>query len=302
MKLSCLSESELRRCLSSAGGLKIKIGRFNVCLSSSIREVSEHLRRLYKDFELISDPDFCDFHVALMPPFGVRRYVRPQVNFSFDGEYPFKPLPYGQAGALFEWGLNWCIARHANQYLIIHAAVVAKDSRALVLAGTPGSGKSTLCAALVCEGWRLLSDEMALLSVDDGGLYPVPRPISLKNRSLEVISAFSPDAVMGPVVRDTAKGTVGHMRPPLQSVELGERPVRPAQLVFPRYKERSGTKLTRLSKGRALLRAAENSFNYSVLGAHGFNSLARLIEDSDCHEFQYSRLDEAIAVFTELAT
>lgn len=301
MKLSSLSESELRQFLSSAGGLKLRIGPFNVCLSSSIDEVRAHLRCLYNDFELAMESDFSDFHVALMRPSGLRRYARPQVNFSFDGDYPFKPLPYRQAGALFEWGLNWCIGRHANQYLIIHAAVVEKNNQAFILPGAPGSGKSTLCAALVCQGWRLLSDELALLSVDDDRLYPVPRPISLKNQSLDIISGFSPGIVIGPVVNDTAKGTIGHMRPPRQSVELSERSAKPAKLVFPKYKEHSNTALTAVNKSRAVLRTAENCFNYSVLGVHGFQSLCCLTEDCDCYEFQYSRLEEAVTVFAELA-
>jgi predicted ATPase len=30
----------------------------------------------------------------------------------------------------------------------------------VILPAPPGSGKSTLCAALVTRGWRLLSDEL----------------------------------------------------------------------------------------------------------------------------------------------
>ena len=42
------------------------------------------------------------------------------------------------------------------------------------------------------SGWRLLSDEMTLLSTSDGQIYPVPRPISLKNESIDVIQKLSP--------------------------------------------------------------------------------------------------------------
>ncbi len=300
MKLASLSKKALINSLNSSG-LRLKIGGFNVCLLSSIPEVAEHLLSLYGAFDVINDHDFIDFYTSLTPPSIVRRYFRAQVNFSFDGYVPFKPLPYKQASALFEWGLNWCIANHSHQYLVIHAAVVECNGQAFILPGTPGSGKSTLCAALVCSGWRLLSDEMTLLSVVDGLVYPVPRPISLKNRSLDVIRKFSPDVVMGQVVNNTAKGAIGHVRPPDKSVDLGEIPAKPAKLIFPKYLEGSKTDLTPLSKSRALLKLAENCFNYNILGVQGFNRVGELIDTSDCYDFKYSNLNEAIALFTELA-
>jgi len=191
-------------------GLRLKIGGFNVCLSSSIPEVADHLLVLYGASDVINDEAFIDFYISLAPPSKLRRYFRPQVNFSYDGYFPFKPLPYDQASAMFEWGLNWCIASHSHQYLIIHAAVVERNGQAFIFPGTPGSGKSTLCAALVCSGWRLLSDEMTLVSLADGLVYPVPRPISLKNRSIDVIRSFSPDVIFGEIVNDTSKGSVNH--------------------------------------------------------------------------------------------
>ena len=263
--------------------------------------VADHLLYLYDAFDVVDNEAFIDFYTALEPPSKLRRFFRAQVNFSFDGYVPFKPLPYKQASAMFEWGLNWCIAHHSHQYLIIHAAVVERNGQAFILPGTPGSGKSTLCAALVSQGWRLLSDEMTLLSVADGWVYPVPRPISLKNRSIDVIRDFAPNVVMGPVVKNTAKGAIGHVRPPDDSVALNEIPAPPAKLIFPSYLKGSKTELTPLSKSRSLLKVAENCFNYNILGLQGFNSLGNLIAASDCYEFKYSNLEEAVALFTELA-
>jgi hypothetical protein len=301
VNLSALSTAAVHQALTG-NGLALRIGAFNVSVISPIASVAEHILCLYPDFAVVGAGQFIDFHVGLTAPWSPRRYWHPQVNFSFDGHRPFKPLPYAQAAAFFEWGLNWCIASQSNQYLIIHAAVVEHNGQAFILPGSPGSGKSTLCAALVCRGWRLLSDEMALLSMADGLIYPAPRPVSLKNQSLDVIRAFSAEAVIGPIVNDTLKGTVGHLRPPAASVAASAYPARAAQIIFPKYYVGSTTVLEPLSKARTLLELAEHCFNYSALGKLGFAALGDLCDVCACHQFQYSDLEEAIALFTRLAT
>jgi len=78
-------------------------------------------------------------------------------------------------------------------------------------------------------------------------------------------------------------------------------PAKPAKLIFPKYEQKSATNLAPLSKSRAFLKLAENCFNYNILGVEGFNSVGDLIDSSDCYDFKYSSLDEAITLFMELA-
>jgi hypothetical protein len=129
VKLSALSKKSIMQLLNGEG-LALRIGSFNVNLLSPVAAVADHLICLYASFDTVNHKEFIDFSVAIKPPLSLRRYIRPQVNFSFDGYLPFKPLPYAQAAAFFEWGLNWCIASHSNQFLIIHAAVVELNGQA----------------------------------------------------------------------------------------------------------------------------------------------------------------------------
>jgi HprK-related kinase A len=194
---------------------------------------------------------------------------------------------------MFEWGLNWVVANHAHHYLIIHSAVLEKNGKTLIFPGSPGSGKSTLCAGLVTQGWRLLSDEMALLSLKNGLLTPIPRPISLKNQSIDIIKQIPGDFFIGPAVHDTAKGTVAHMSAPRSSVERGDEQATPTAVIFPKYKAGAETNLSPISKGRTFLALAENSFNYHVLGSTAFSALTTMIDQCQCYNFTYQHLESA---------
>jgi hypothetical protein len=171
LRISELTPKALARRLRQTG-LFLQTGTFVTRIQTNIQSIATGIGLLYADYPLATD-SFADFHVRLASPAGLRRWIKPQVEFLFDGTPAFKPLPLAQAFPMLEWGLNWCVSGHANHCLIIHAAVVEKDGYAAILPAPPGSGKSTLCAALVNRGWRLLSDELTMVRVSDGK-YPAP--------------------------------------------------------------------------------------------------------------------------------
>jgi len=283
-------------------GIVLQIGPFIVRLDTSLNSVIESVKLLYSDYTFLAEsPElFSDFYIRIDRPSFYRGYCRSQVQCYIDGKTPFKPLPLDQAFPFFEWGLNWVIASHIHYYLLVHAAVVEKDGHVLILCGKPGAGKSTLCAALVCRGWRLFSDEMAVIDLVSNELIPCVRPVSLKNKAIDIISEFSPDSVFGVSYKDTAKGTLSHMKPNKDSVEKGDVRAFAKWVVFPQYKAGSETSLKKIPKGQTVIELAKNSFNYNLLGIQGFNSLCDLVEDSHCYEFEYSDLNEAISLFDGL--
>lgn len=294
MTLSDLPKVSLARDARGCG-LHFRAGRFGVRLISSLGSVVDDVCLMYANAELL-DGLFADFTVRLEPAAGLRRWYRPQALFSLNGALPFAPLPLGHAYPLLEWGLNWCVSNHCHQFLIVHAAVVEKRGRALVLPGVPGAGKSTLCAVLTGRGgWRLLSDELALIDLKTGLLQPNPRPISLKNASIDIVQRELPGSIMSTPVHDTVKGRVAHLRPSLESVKSTEVPAEPALIVFPRFTDRGAAELRALPKGEAFIRMAENSFNYSILGAAAFGVLGGLVERSRCFEYPNGGdLDQAL--------
>jgi hypothetical protein len=290
----------ISRRLRCREGLKFEIGPFVVNVRSRLPAVAAHIHEMYIGHTFV-DGGYADIHFSLGSPSLLRSVYRRQVNFRFDDEYPFKPLPYDQARPFFEWGLNWCVATTAHQYLIIHAAVVAKGERCALIPGRPGAGKSTLCAALVASGWRLLSDEMALIHLDDGQIWPVPRPVSLKNASIDIIRGRGGGIHIGPSFTDTHKGTVAHMRAPAASVAAAKTPASAAWVVYPKFTPGADLSVNAVSPCQSALKLADDSFNFPLLGATGFEVLADTAQGCDSYELRYSSLDEAIVWFDGLA-
>jgi len=285
----------------SGTGILLQTGPFTVHIQSGIGDFARLLRKFYASFTLLPDDAIADFHIRLKRRGGIRGRWRPQALFLLDGQEIFLPYPLSHAFPLFEWGLNWSIAMQAHQYLMLHSAAVERSGRVLLLPAWPGSGKSTLCAALVSRGWRLFSDEFGLVSTVDGNLVPLPRPMPLKNRSIDVIREYAPDEVLGPLFHGTRKGTIAHLGVPATSVQQSDTSAPPGWLVFPRYIQGAPLRLEPIHKPQAFIKLANNSFNYQLLGLRGFRGVCSLVRACECHMLTYSDLDEAIAAFDGMA-
>ncbi|HIJ84461.1 MAG: HprK-related kinase A [Magnetococcales bacterium] len=301
MNIGQLSPKELGHHLQS-GGLRWVIGPFVIHLRSHVPDFPEYLHKFYGENQLLMPPwnDIADFHLTLNPPLGLRRYWRPKVHFRLDGNAFFTPFPLDHAPPLFEWGLNMAIAARCNHWLLLHAAVLEKNGVALVLPGTPGAGKSTLCAALALQGFRLLSDEFGLYCPQQKCFLANPRPIGLKNESIDVIRAFNSQAVLGQEYPNTRKGTVSYLQPPALSVHNAHIGATPAWIVFPTFIDNQPTCLEKLPQAESFMRLAANAFNYETMGVIGFECVTDIVQHSLAMQLRFGRLEEAVTLLQDL--
>ena len=299
MQLRDLSETSLAQRLAGAG-VGIDFGAARARIRSDVEALPGLLNKLYGAFEAVDPDGFFDATGVLRHGRGVRRYLNPQIQFIVDGKPLFYPFPASAHFPLLEWGCNYLFAERLNFHLLLHSGVVEFEGKGIVLPALPGSGKSTLTAAVSLRGFRLLSDEFGVVRISDGKLLPLLKAVGLKNDSIDVIQRFAPEAVIGPRFHKTRKGTVAHLAPMADAVAGRHTPADPALVVFPRYMPTARLKIERVMKSRAFGRLAVNSFNYEMLGPPGFDTVVRLVRACDCYQLEYSDLDEAIRGLKDL--
>ena len=295
-----LTSAEIRQRLRS-DGLRVVMGPFAICIRSSMADIAWNMENLYRDYPL-ADDRMADFSVLVDYPRGLRRWYHPQVIFEIDGQIPYKPYPSAAAIAMMEWGLNWTLFTGANQYLLFHAACLERNGECIFMAGKPGSGKSTLCAELALKQnpWRLLTDELTIVRKDSFDVLPLCRPICLKNAAIDIVAQRHPDAFIGKKNYNTAKGTIAHVRVPIDSLNRMDEPSTPHMILLPQYKQGAKTEWAELPQSEAIMLLAEQSFNFQTLGAAGFMAVKHIVSQSKMYEVVYSDLDDLVPQLEEL--
>jgi len=281
-------------------GIGLDFGAARARIRSDVHELGNVLADIYRSFPLEEPAGFFDVTVRLRRGRGLRRYLRSQIELVFDGETLFAPFPADTHLPMLEWGLNHVLAQRLGFHLLLHAGVVERDGRAVIMPALPGSGKSTLTAALATRGFRLLSDEFGVVRLSDGLFLPLLRPVALKNESIELIATFAPQATIGPRFPKTRKGTVAHMAPDDDSVARRHEPARPALIIFPRYDPGVELEVEPELPSRAFGRLAVNSFDYEMLGPAAFGAVSRLVSSCRVYRLVYRDLDRAVAAVREL--
>ena len=90
-------------------------------------------------------------------------------------------------------------------FALIHGAALGLGGKGLALAGPSGSGKSTLAAGLVGQGYDFLADDLIALSEPNGTIVPWPLPLSIKQGSIDIVSAHHPQLAEASVLSNQGR-------------------------------------------------------------------------------------------------
>ena len=270
---------------------QLRIGPATFRIGSDWRAPVAALEALYASYPTGGAADFTVRLEAAKP---WRRHLRPQVAIRGDWTLPDAlPLPLSHGLLAAEMGMNLQMALGQRHYLLLHAAAVERDGRALVMTGESGAGKSTLAALLSRRGWRLMGDEFALVDPATGLVHAFPRMVSLKNESVGVVAAAAPQARWGPWLRGTPKGDIRHLVPDAAAVAAMDTPAMPALILFPRFGAEAAERPVATSE--VFMRLTQASTNYVALGERGFDALVRLVRETSAMALDYPDAEAALA-------
>ncbi|HEX9756202.1 MAG TPA: hypothetical protein VGB26_00205 [Nitrospiria bacterium] len=94
------------------------------------------------------------------------------------------------------------VVKKVRNYYLIHALSLSFQGKGVIFSGPTGSGKTTLGLELIQRGFQFLSDELAALSRSSHLLFPFPRALCIRKKTIDLFERsngfyFSPTHPIG---------------------------------------------------------------------------------------------------------
>jgi hypothetical protein len=184
----------------------------------------------------------------------------------------------------FEKNMTVEVQKRRQDLLFMHAAALEYQGRVLILVAPSGSGKSTTTWALVNNGFRYLSDELAPIDLATLRVHAYPHALCLK--------AVPPEPFGLP---DETLYTSYTLHVPVEYFpgELCREPAPLAAIFFLRYDPAAGEPAIRpISKGEAGARIYSNALNLLAHSRYGLDAAVKVANQSQCFELITSDLQK----------
>ncbi len=268
-----------------------KIGEFNVCLQSDLRELRDDFAFIYagqRPHEMGADRIIqMEIRKAGRSRLGRRLY-----RVYGDGAEIGGKRPSNAVFPFLEWGINLRVIARRTEYLQLHAASMTRFGNGFIFAAGSGCGKSTLAAGLLALGWGYLCDEFALINPSTFCLHSFPKALCIKSGSFPVIRQLGLPFTRRRDYIKGVKGPVSYINPrdvrPYKQADPA--PIR--YIIFPKYIEGGEPRLHRISRGRALLELTRSAFNRDAFGGRAVSVLANVVHRSECFRLEIGDLQE----------
>jgi len=187
------------------------------------------------------------------------------------------------------------INRH-DYFMQIHgAAVMTDEHRCILMPAAPGSGKTTLSAALAASGMYFLSDEVALLEDITLQVCPMPFSMAVKAGSVEALADYYPCLKALPQHMRQDEHQIRYLAPPAAALQYpGNERYQIQWIIFPRYQPGTTPELRPLGRGDALQRLLDECLVIpAALDRKRVGNLIQWLQGVECFEMSIDALPQA---------
>ncbi|MFW6107558.1 MAG: hypothetical protein ACOC70_00025 [bacterium] len=185
--------------------------------------------------------------------------------------------------------VRWLLGR-LRGYGQIHAAAVERDGRAIVLAGGPDSGKTSLACAFGLAGWGVMSDEVALVEADGRHVRSFPRMMFVEDETARRL----PELATHPRRRIPVAGGTATVRP-VSPAGLGPGPRARATVAGLVFVQRGGpVRCAPLSERHAIELLLPLSFSAAERPRRTLDVCLAMVRSAPAWEMKAGRLAAAV--------
>lgn len=181
-----------------------------------------------------------------------------------------------------------------SDYYLIHGGVVSHNNKAILLPARSGGGKTTLIAALLKNGFRYLTDEIAVIEPQTSTVHPFPKPLNIKIGSLPLFRDFEPQMELINKRDINVKDKIHHVVVNNDSIHPLDKPIPIKSIIFVQYDPRADCRLRQISKACTVFELTKCSFNQYLFNEKGIDLLDRLVATCECYQLQFNHLDKAV--------
>jgi len=257
------------------------IGAVNVSLRSSCSSFIDEYSSLYAPYRRHRpEDDAIAVEIKARHRYPWRRgpyLIETEGEQAFRVQHRYEVLPH------LEWMINWQVIRQRQDYVQLHAAALEIGGRGLILPGKPGSGKSTLTAGLLAQGWSYLCDEFALIDPEALAVHSFPRALCMKEASFPVVDGLGLPLRRKTPYHKPTKGRVAFLNPLDIRPDVEGRPSRVRWVVFPKYVSGGRPTLEMIPRSQAAFELSRQCFNSHVYRAGTVAVLADVVRSADCY-------------------
>jgi hypothetical protein len=190
--------------------------------------------------------------------------------------------------------LRYWLARHAVENAsdhLLHAAVVSRGGRALLLLADSGGGKTTLSLALRQRGWSYHGDDLARIDPETLSARGLPTPIGIRDRTRwsELSGVWGQAAPWEPEKT--------FLLPAAPLVAAGDPALEVGALAFLSYEPGAAAATEALTAGAATVLCARQSPGRTP---QAIETLAGVCRRATCARLTYASSEDAAALVEEV--